>query len=127
MSFYSQRNVYAGMTLVEVVIASALVLLVFGAIMTAFQTILTLVGSSKAQAGAVSLANGRMEYIRSLPYNSIGTLAGIPQGVLPELATTSLNGVTYNERILVEYIDDPKDGSGATDSIALSPVYNQLE
>ena len=96
------------MTLVEVILASALLLLVFGGIMSAFQTITTLIGSSKAQAGAVALANERMEYIRSLSYDSVGTVSGIPNGPIPQTRTKSLNGITYTERVLIGYIDDPK-------------------
>ncbi len=112
-----------GMTLIEVVFAAALMLLVFGGIFSALQTISTLIGSSKAQAGAVSLANERMEYIRSLPYDSVGTISGIPNGLIPQTATKTLNGVTYTERILIGYVDDPKDGSGASDSNAILADY----
>ncbi len=56
-----------GMTLVELLIAIGLLMLVFSGIFAAFQVTLKIVGSSKAHAGALSLANERMEYIRSLP------------------------------------------------------------
>jgi hypothetical protein len=112
-----------GMTLVEVIFAAALMLLVFGGIFSALQTISTLIGSSKAQAGAVSLANEKMEYIRSLPYDSVGTISGIPNGPIPQTATKSLNGLTYTERVLITYIDDPKDGSGASDSNSILADY----
>ncbi len=121
---HSQKQVKnAGMTLVEVVFAAALLLLVFGAIMSAFQTITSLIGSSKAQAGAVALANEKMEYIRSLSYDSVGTISGIPNGPIPQTSSKSLNGIAYTERVLIEYIDDPKDGTGASDSNAILADY----
>jgi len=117
----------SGMTLIEVLVASALMLLIFGALFSAFESILSVIGSSKSQAGAVSLANERMEYIRSLPYSSIGTKYGIPAGILPEVSTTTLNGVTYTQRILVEYIDNPKDGLGASDTNTITTDYKLVK
>lgn len=111
------------MTLVEVVFAVAILLLVFGGLGASFQVIVSLIGSSKAQAGALSLANKRMEYIRSLAYDSIGTVSGIPSGTLPQTSSTTLNGIVYTERLLVEYIDDPKDGTGASDSNGIVSDY----
>ena len=127
MQFHNSSTNRRGMTLIEVLIAVAVLLLMFGGLISAFQTVLKLVGSAKAQAGAVSLANERMEYIRSLSYDSVGTVNGIPAGVIPELATTSLNGITYNERILVEYVDDPKDGIGAADTNGIVADYKLVK
>ncbi len=115
------------MTLVELLVAIALLMLVFGGILTAFQTILKLVGSSKAHAGALSLANERMEYIRSLPYASVGTVSGIPNGAIPQNATTTLNGITFAERVLIEYIDDPKDGTGSFDDNGIVSDYKRAK
>lgn len=123
MTFRHLQMHNKGMTLVEVLLASALLLLVFGAVMSAFATITTLIGSSKAQVGAVALANERMEYIRSLPYDSVGTVSGIPNGPISQTRTKSLNGITYTERVLIVYIDDPKDGTGASDSNAILADY----
>lgn len=115
------------MTLVELLIAIALLMLVFGGILAAFQTILKLVGSSKAHAGALALANERMEYIRSLPYDSVGTVSGIPNGAIPQNATTSLNGITYAERVLIEYVDDPHDGTDTSDDNGIVADYKRAK
>lgn len=115
------------MTLVEVLIAIGLLTLVFGGILAAFQVITQLIGSSKAQAGAVSLANEKMEYIRSLPYNDVGTISGIPNGPIPQTASTSLNGIAYQIRVLIEYIDDPADGTGASDLNSILADYKLVK
>jgi hypothetical protein len=111
------------MTLVEVMFAVAILLLMFGGIGSSFHVIMSLIGSSKAQAGAVSLANKKMEYIRSLAYDSVGTIAGIPDGALPQTSSTTLNGILYTERILIQYIDDAKDGTGASDTNGIVSDY----
>lgn len=112
-----------GMTLVELLIAIGLVLLIFGGLIGSFQFMMSLVGSSKAHAGALALANERMEYIRSLPYDNVGTVSGIPNGSIPQNSTTSLNGITYNERVLIEYVDAPQDGEGASDINSILADY----
>jgi type II secretory pathway pseudopilin PulG len=116
-----------GMTLVELLVAIALLMLVFGGILTAFQTILKLVGSSKAQAGALSLVNERIEYLRSLPYDQVGTVSGIPNGAIPQNATTSLNGIEYAERVLIEYVDAPEDGTDVLDDNGIVADYKRAK
>ena len=118
---------HAGFGFVELIITTALLLLVFGALMAGVQVSLKLVGTSKATAGAQALMVERMEYIRSLPYNDIGTVFGVPSGNIPQFSTTTLNGVTYSERVLVQYVDDDADGVGGSDSNAIVADYKQIK
>lgn len=111
------------MTLVELLVAIGLVTLIFGGLIGSFQFMMTLVGSSKAHAGALALANERMEYIRSLAYDDVGTVGGIPDGPIPQNSTTTLNGVAYNERVLISYVDAPQDGEGASDINSIVADY----
>lgn len=103
------RNSF-GMSLVEVVVASAILLLFFGGLLSGVKLMVELIGHSKAETGARSLALSKMEYIRSLSYEAIGTVGGVPSGAISQTSTTSLNGVTYTERVLVLYVDRPEDG-----------------
>ena len=112
-----------GLSLVEVVVASALLLLMFVGVIGAFQTALVLTGHARAQSGAVSLANERLEYIRSLPYVSVGTVGGIPSGSIPQNETLLLNGVSYNRRTFIRYEDSPDDGLGAADTNTITADY----
>jgi hypothetical protein len=89
--------------------------------------VLKLVGASKAHAGALSLANERMEYIRSLPYDTVGTISGIPNGPIPQSATTTLNGVDYTERVLIEYVDAPQDGLDTLDDNGIVADYKRAK
>jgi type II secretory pathway pseudopilin PulG len=121
------KKTRTGMTLVELLIAIGLLMIVFGGIFTAFQVVLKLVGASKAHAGALSLANERMEYIRSLPYDTVGTISGIPNGPIPQSATTTLNGVDYTERVLIEYVDAPQDGLDTLDDNGIVADYKRAK
>lgn len=116
-----------GMTLVEVIVAVGLLALVFGALFAAFQQVMTIVSSSKMQTGALALSNDRLEYIRSLAYDQVGTVSGIPSGTIPQTRTLTLNGVSYTERVLIEYVDDPKDGYGGADSNAILADYKLVK
>jgi prepilin-type N-terminal cleavage/methylation domain-containing protein len=116
-----------GFSFVEMLITSAIVALVFGGLMTSVHFALKLINNSRASAGALALANERIEYIRSLPYASVGTVGGIPDGLIPQSATTSLNGITYEERILIQYVDAPDDGLGASDSNGILADYKQAK
>jgi hypothetical protein len=104
-----------GVTLIDTLVGSALMLVVFLGIGAAFELSLEVVTSNKARAGAIALGNERMEYLKSLTYPQIGVLGGIPAGNVPQLETVSLNGVEYTRRTFVSYADDPKDGLGGAD------------
>jgi len=82
-----------GFSLVEAIIVAALATIVFGALFSSFQYSLKLVNNSRAKLSALSVANDRMEYFRSLPYDSVGVVAGYPTGTIPQNSTTTLNGI----------------------------------
>lgn len=116
-----------GFSLIEVIIVSALLALVFAGLFAGFEYSLKLVAHTRAKMTALSLATDRSEYIRSLPYASIGTIAGIPNGAIPQNRTVSLNGITFNERVLIEYVDDPADGLAGADSNGVIADYKRFK
>lgn len=121
------RNSSRGVSLIEIIVASALIVLVFGGLLGFFRSAIELVGNAKARSGAVALANERLEYIRSLSYNSVGTVSGIPSGLIPQNSTTTLNNITYSERVLIEYIDSPDDGEGGADENGILADYKRAK
>lgn len=104
-----------GFSFIDVLIAAALIGLFFVGIFGTVQFIVKLIVQTKAQTGALAIANERIERIRSQTYSNIGTVSGIPSGTTPQNATTSLNGLTYSIRTLIEYIDVADDGLGGAD------------
>ena len=112
-----------GVTLLDTVVGTALMLVIFLGIAGAFQLSLDVVSNNKARSGGIALAGERMEYIRSIAYGSIGTVGGIPSGLVAPSETVALNGVTYTRRTLVAYVDDPKDGLGAADANGINSDY----
>jgi len=114
------------MSLIDVIVGSALILIVFLALLGLLRSSLLVSSSAKAKAGATAVASTQMEYIRSLSYDSVGTIGGIPAGPVAQFATTTLNGIPYGVRTFVEYVDDPKDGSGSGDSNGIPTDYKRV-
>ncbi len=113
--------------MVEVLITAALMVIVFGGLFASFQYSLKLVNQSRTNMTVLSLVTDRMEYIRSLSYDEVGTIAGIPSGAIPQNRTVTLNEIEFNERVLIEYIDDPADGLGALDDNDVLADYKKVK
>ena len=116
-----------GFSLVEVLVVIGISLIIFVGLFASFEYSLKLIAQSRAKMTALTVANDQMEYIRSLSYDAVGTVSGIPSGLLPQISTTTLNGIDFTKRILVEYIDDDADGVGASDSNAITTDYKQTK
>lgn len=116
-----------GTSLLDTVFGTALLLIVFVGLYGAFQLTLELVQSSKSKTGALALASERMEYVRSLGYDDVGTVGGIPAGVLVEEETETLNGIEYARRTFVQYVDASQDGLGGSDSNGITTDYKVVK
>jgi len=103
-----------GFTLVEILIGIGLIVIVFTGLYSAFVFGLKAVGQSKAQSAAIALANQKMEQIRNLSFEEIGTNGGIPFGNILETEILTKNAVEYTIKTTIIYIDDPFDGLAAT-------------
>ena len=107
----------SGLTLVEVLIGTFLMLLVFVGIFGLIQLSIKLVAQSKARVTATAFANQKIELVRNLSYNQIGTVGGIPPGSIPENESLTLNGVDYAIKTTVIYVDDPFDNTFPSDPL----------
>ncbi|HEC30774.1 MAG TPA: carboxypeptidase regulatory-like domain-containing protein, partial [Candidatus Yonathbacteria bacterium] len=122
-----KQKVASGLSLVDVIIATAFIAIVFTALAGAFLSAIELSAHQKARIGAVAISNQRMELIRNLPYDDVGTVSGIPGGNIPQNENISLNGINYTRRVLIQYVDDPKDGTGALDTNGLTADYKRVK
>ncbi len=126
MNIYAERR-DGGFSLVEVIIASAVIGLFFTGLFVGIQFSVKLIGTTKAKSGALAIANEHIEYARSLLYADIGTVAGIPSGNIPQNATTSLNGTGYSIRTLIQFVDAPDDGLGGLDDNGILADYKEVK
>ena len=119
-----------GFTIVEALIVIAIAVTMFGSLLVTFEYAFELLSHAKARTTALSIATDRMEYFRSLSYDDVGTISGIPAGTIPQNSTTTLNKIVFNERIIVEYVDDPADGlltATTTDSNGIPADYKRVK
>ena len=116
-----------GMTLVDVLVGVSLMLVIFLALIGLLRASLLVASLAKAKAGATAVVDNQMEYIRALPYDSVGTVGGIPSGVIPEFSTTTENTIPYAVRTFIEYVDDPADGTGGADTNGITTDYKRVK
>ncbi|MCX6765493.1 MAG: hypothetical protein NT136_00825 [Candidatus Moranbacteria bacterium] len=105
-----------GFTLIE-----ALVLLfIFSLITVTFYSLFSFgiryIQDSKNRLGALAVANEKMEIVRNLKYDDIGTVDGEVEGNIPQDETVIENGRQYNVHTLVEYVQDSFDGMYPNDT-----------
>lgn len=105
------KNFYSdGFSLVEIMVSFAIVILLLVTVYGLIIQSLKLTEENKIRLAATILADQKMERIRNLPYDSIGTTAGIPNGVIPENETVNNASGSFLVNTVVLYVDDPADG-----------------
>lgn len=104
-----------GLTLIDVLIGTALVLIMFLGVFGVFQLALKVIDQSSSRIDATAIANQQLEMVRNLPYKDIGVEGGFPEGVLPPSTTTVLNGREYTIENRVDFVIDSADGISAPD------------
>ena len=107
----------AGFTFVETIVAIGVLGIFFAAIAFILQQVLQNIGESRVRTTALALAQQKMELIRNLPYNSIGTIGGIPQGSISPTEEVTINNQSFTVTTSIIYIDDPFDEEVPADLI----------
>ncbi|PSO46524.1 MAG: hypothetical protein BRC24_01515, partial [Parcubacteria group bacterium SW_4_46_8] len=116
-----------GVGFVDTIIGVAILAIVFFGIFGAFRLGVQLVADAKARGGATALVNEKMEFIRSLPYDEVGTEGGIPSGDIPQEESITLNGISYTRRVFIQYKDAPQDGTGDDDENGITEDYKVVK
>jgi hypothetical protein len=121
------KSSQGGFTFIELIFVTLLSVMVFGAVLSSFVYTLELVTQNRANLSALSLANERMEFFRSLPYDNVGTVTGIVRGPVENNQSLMMNGLVFTERIVIDYVDGIGDGIGGADSNAILEDYKQVK
>lgn len=116
-----------GMTLIDIVVGVGLMVVVFFALYGTLRASLLLSSLAKAKATATSIAGMQMESLRSLSYDNLGTLGGIPPGPVSQTVTAIQDNVSYTTRTFIAYIDDPADGTGSGDTNGITTDYKRAK
>ena len=121
------RNNREGQTLIGVLISLAILLILAQALFTLINTSYQFVGFNRSRIAARHLAQERIELIRNLPYDDIGTVGGIPSGTLPQEESVVQNGLSYTIRTSIVYIDDEFDGQAPDDLLPVDYKRARVE
>jgi hypothetical protein len=116
-----------GVSFIDVIVGTALILIIFLALFGVLRVTLQVSALAKAEAAATSLAQSRVEFIRSLEYDAVGTLGGIPPGAILQTATSTLDGISFTTRTYIQYEDDAKDGLALADTNGVTTDYKRVK
>lgn len=78
--------------------------------MTAYFAAYKSINLAKAKTAAVSLVNEKMETVRNMPYDDLGTAGGWPSGNIPVKEEVEKNGIHFDIYTIISYVDDKYDG-----------------
>jgi len=116
-----------GFTLIDVLIGTALLVIIMVGIFGPFQLLFKVLSQSQGKIVALSLANEQIEIIRNLPYQDIGTQGGIPAGQIPQSRDEEINNRLYTITTDITYIDDPFDDTAPEDESAADYKKGRVE
>lgn len=112
-----KKNKSDGYTLVEILVAIAIMGIFFVAIFSIFSMVLRNSVISESRITATGLANQQLEMIRNLTYDDVATTEGWPQGDIPSSQVKTLNNINYTINTEVIYFDDPYDSLVPVDTL----------
>ncbi len=113
-----------GFNLIEAVVGTA-ILLVFALSLYGLMTgALKMINDDQNRTVALGIARKKIELIKNLPYDSVGTVGGIPSGTILQSETETLNSVLYTIHTNIKYVDDNFDDLAPLD--ALNTDYKKV-
>ncbi len=121
------RNTFQkGFSMLESVLGIGLFVMITFSIYTTWTRMFETIHASQSRVVASELANEQFEIIRNIPFAQVGTVSGIPSGVLPSTQTFTRSGLTFMTTTTVRNIDQPFDGTIGGSPDDLSPADNKL-
>lgn len=126
MKIFLDAKYNGGLTLMETVIGVGLFASIAMGLFATYVKITAVVRLSQEKIVAVALANEQLEIMRNLPYSKIGTVAGIPSGIISPVQTLTRGGMTFVATTTIRNVDLPFDGTAAGTPNDLSPADNKF-
>lgn len=112
---FNSVNNPLGFTLVEVLIATAIIGIISASILGTIILFSKYSQASKEKVQAQNLANQQIELLHNMSYDSLATIGGpiYPPGTIQDLQTLTVDGQQFKVHIYISYVDDPFDGNAA--------------
>lgn len=100
-----------GTSLIDLLISMAIVAVLFGGIYLVYFSIITAIANIGVRTAAATAVQAELETIRNLPYASVGTVGGVPSGVIPPSQVAAVGPYSFTLQTTILNIDDPFDGT----------------
>lgn len=115
----------SGFTIVELVIGMTLLGFIAIGLFGLFVALVNSSVSAKQMAVGSTLATNQMEYLKSLPYDSLAIQGGsiYSANPLPATATKTVDNTTYTVKTSISYVDDAYDGCANYPNQTLKQTY----
>ena len=121
-----KKNNSRGFTLIEVVVAVAVFLIFSVGIYSTTAIIFKTVYQSRLHILETAALTEQMEIVKNLDYDDVGTVNGVPTGILLAEQTFDRDSVSLFVTTTVRNIDDPFDGTINTNPVDDSPADYKL-
>lgn len=114
-----------GFTLTELLITNVIFAVVALSFLALYSALVTSASLAKRKAVALTLATNQMEYLKSLPFDSLAVSGGsiYTTNPLPATITKTVNNFAYTVTTSVSYADDAYDGCASYPTTALKQKY----
>lgn len=119
-------NLVSGFTLVEVLVATAIFVVISAGIASGFVSILKMMDSIRVKGVMTNIVNEQFEIARNLSYQEVGTVNGIPSGVIPQSQIINRDNKVFSVETTVRNIDEIFDGTFNGSPKDLSPADMKL-
>lgn len=114
-----------GFTVAEMAISIIVVSIVALSTIGLFTALVKSSVIAKRKAVASTLATNQMEYLKSLPYDSLAVAGGsiYSTNPLPATTTSTIDNVKYSVKTAISFVDDAYDGCGSYPTQQLKQTY----
>jgi prepilin-type N-terminal cleavage/methylation domain-containing protein len=115
-----------GFTLIETLVAVAIFSIIGLTAWFGLVKIFDMVGILRVKTIATNLATEQIEIIRNLPYDDVGVVNSIPNGVVPHKQLLERDQKTFEVTTIIRNVDHTFDGTIGGTPNDLSPADNKL-
>jgi hypothetical protein len=117
-----------GTSLIDLLVSMGIIAVLFGGIYLIYFSLITAIGNVSVRTAAASAIQAEIETIRNLPYDSVGTVGGVPPGVILQSQSVLVGNYSFTLLTTVRNIDDPFDGtlSGTPSPVDTAPADYKL-
>lgn len=96
-----------GSSLIDVLVSIGVIVLLFSAIYLVYFSLYASIANVETRDDATAALNQQVETMRNMPYADIGTVGGIPAGVIPPIQTIQYGTYTFTMETAILNVEDP--------------------